>query len=110
MCRASSADSVPTGFVLPVIMPAANREPRFSPNDLIADFESRDVQTCSKFSREPAGVPEITHVARKETVCLRPIDAVIVRNFAGAVAVVETGFMPPLRIVFDAVRRIGDHE
>ena len=107
----SLAHRVPAGFVLPVIIAAAQGEVLLAPDKLGAQLQPAGGQTGGDDIAVQSPVPDIRDVTGEQRIGLTPVGAIIVehlapREFAGT----EAAARPPGWIVFDPVRRIGDHQ
>jgi hypothetical protein len=106
-----ASDRVPARLVLPVIVPAGEREAVLAPDDLGTDLEAAGLERFLHNAGEAAGMPDIGDLAGKERPGLAPVGGVVVRHPAHlAGAGVHPGTSPPVRLVVDPVGRVGDHQ
>jgi len=106
----------------PVVRSGEHR-PLLVPDNLLMVHEANSQQAIENFTGEPRGMPDITGFQTgNQGKCLRPIGARIAGNTGFAVAfgslllqiarlgrpaAVQPGPIPPLRIQFNAVGRVG---
>ena len=96
--------------MLPMIVATAEDQPVLCPDDLRPDGEARVRQAVGHGRGMQRTVPDIGHIARKQCPSLSPIGAVIVQHLAGTLGLGSTCLVPPRRIVFNAIGRVGDHQ
>ena len=95
----------------PVIRAARDGEVLLHPDDLRSDLESAGLQADRYLGSVDTGMPDVGDVTGKQRPSLRPIDPVVVRDFADLASPrVETRLLAPLRFESNAIRRIGHHE
>src|SRR5437762_11041150 len=100
--------------MLPVIMPAGNRESGFWPNNLTPQLESTFLYRLLDLTAEEAGIPYIDHRSRKQPIGFRPIHTMVIGDFAfasrGKTDVTRSRrFITPSWGVVHAVRGIRIH-
>src|ERR1700720_3990280 len=105
------AHGVPAGFVLPMIIAAAQGEVLFGPDDLSARLQPASRQTGGGDIAVQSPVPNIGDIPGEQRIGLPPVDAIVVEHLAlRQLAGTEAAARSPGRIVADAIRRIGDHQ
>src|SRR5215470_8724486 len=105
------AHRVPAGFMLPVIIAAAQGEVLLDPDDLRAQLQPAGRQAGGDDIAVQCSVPDIGDVAGEQRIRFSPIGAIIVEYLAsGERAGAETAARSPGRLIADPIRRIGDHE
>jgi hypothetical protein len=105
------AHSVPTGFVLPVVIAAAQGEVLLGPDDLSARLQLAGGQTGSDDISVQSPVPNIRDIPGEQRIHLTPVGAIVVehlapREFVGTEALARS----PRRLIPDPIRRIGNHQ
>ena len=92
-------------------MPPGENQTFLGPDDLGADVEAAGDKAFRDRGRVQRPVPDIGHIAGEEGPGLAPVGAVVVQDHAGALGLLAgQRFVAPGGIVFDAIRRVGDHE
>ena len=107
---ALGAHRIPAGFMLPVIVTAAEDQPVLGPDDLRPDGEARVRQAVGHGRGMQRAMPDIGDITREQRPCLAPVGPVVVQHLAGAFGLRGPGLVAPGGIVFDAVGRVGDHQ
>src|SRR5690242_10746241 len=107
---ASGTHRVPAGFMLPVIIAAADHQSLLRPDDLGADGKVLTDQTFGNRPGMQRGVPDIRDVAGEERPGGGPVRALVVRYFANTRGLVDAALMSPVRVIVHAIGRVGDHE
>lgn len=101
---------IPAGFVLPVIVAAAQHQPVLGPDDLRPDGKASGGEAFGHGRRVQGSMPDIGDIAREQRPGLAPVGAVVVQDPAGASGLCCTRLVAPGRIVFHAIGRIGHHQ
>ena len=105
------AHRVPAGFVLPVVIAAAQGEVLLGPDDLSAQLQPAGRQIGGHDIAVQRAVPDIGDIPGKQRIGLPPVGAIVVEHLAlRELAAAEAAARSPGRIVADPVRRIGDHQ
>src|SRR6516162_526567 len=105
------AHRVPAGFVLPMIIAAAQGEVVLGPDDLSAQLQPASRQTSGNDIAVQSPVPDIGDIAGKQRIGLPPVDAIVVEHLAPRQgAATAAAARSPGRVVGNPVRRIGDHQ
>src|SRR5581483_5505951 len=110
MAGRSLSYRIETGFVLPVIIAAAQHQAGLGPYDLRPNQEAASIKTLGNGLRVNPRVPDVSDLARKQAPSFTPIGAVIIVDPAGPRGRGNTGFDSPIGIVLDAVGRVGHHQ
>src|SRR6201981_3900837 len=104
------AHRVPAGFMLPVIIAAAQGEVLLDPDDLRAQLQPASRQAGGDDIAVQCSVPDIGDVAGEQRIRLSPIGTVVVEHLTlSELAGAEPAARSPGRLVADPIRRIGDH-
>jgi hypothetical protein len=82
----------------------------FRPDDLAADSESAAFEAACYLGGMNAGVPNVSHVSRKQLICFDPIYLIVVLNRSGLSDCSKPGPFAPHRIVFGTVGLISNHQ
>src|SRR5712672_521969 len=102
---------VPAGFVLPVIIAAAQGEVLLGPDDLSARMQPAGRQTGGNNVAVQSPVPDVGDIAGEQRVRLPPVGAIVVEHLAPReIAGTKAAARSPGRVVADPIRRIGDHQ
>src|ERR1700746_1406684 len=111
MTALALAHGVPAGFVLPVIIAAAQREVLLGPDDLSTKLQPASSQTGGDDVAVQGPMPDIGHVPREQRIGHPPAGAIVVQHRAlRKLAPAELAARSPGRLVADPIRRIGDHQ
>src|SRR5688572_22161033 len=73
VCRSAAANGVPARLMLPVIMPAAEREVLLGPDDLRPDLKARCCESAHHLSGMNTGMPHIGNIAAEQLIRRGPI-------------------------------------
>ena len=95
----------------PVIIAAADHQPRLVPDDLRPDGKARARQTLGHRRGVQRPVPDVCDIPGEQRPGLAPVGAVVVHHSAhrGASAV-QLQLLAPAWIVVHPVRRVGHHQ
>src|ERR1700754_1709381 len=74
-------DRIPRRFVLPMVIAAANDQPRLVPNDLGADGKTSGFKASLQLGGMQRSMPHIGNDARKQCPGLPPVGLVVVEDF-----------------------------
>ena len=97
--------------MLPMVVTTAQREVLLAPDDLRARPQPAAGQTGGDHLTAQRAGPHVSDIARKQRIGFAPIGAIIVEHRSPRQpASAKLAACPPRRIVFDPVRRIGDHQ
>src|SRR5262249_46085855 len=107
--RASAYGKI-AGFVLQVITAAPDHKVWLNPNQLGSDLKPGGFETAPDNGSLNAGVPDVSERSRIKYVGLLPIRTVVIQDRSyGPIRFTECA-IPPVRIVFNAVWRVCNHD
>src|SRR5690606_30940331 len=102
---------IPAGLMLPMVVAAREDQLALVPDDLAAELEAAGGKAIADHAGKQAGMPDIGDVAREQGPCFAPVRLVVVQHVAlGRAAGSNACFLPPGRVIFHPVGRIGDHQ
>jgi len=107
---AGFAHGIPSGFVLPVVITAAQDQPLLGPDDLRPDGEASDFKTFGDRGCMQRAMLDIGDVAGEERPRLAPVGAIIVQHLARALGLGRACLVAPARIILHTVGWIGHHQ
>src|SRR5580700_6232859 len=83
----------------------------FIPDNLLVVQEPKLEQSVQHLASELRSMPNIRSLeAGNQRECLRPSGTSIARAWLGRTVAVQAGAIAPLRVEFDSIRRICDHQ
>jgi len=86
--RLALADAIPAGLVLVGIVPAADREVRLAPHQLVSDLEACRLERGPREDHVVAGRrPRVSNHARKQRPRLGPVGPVVIGDLPAAAAI-----------------------
>src|SRR6267378_1452920 len=90
------AHCVPAGFVLPVIVSAAQREVLLGPDDLSAKLQPAGGEAGSNDVAVESAVPDVGDISGEQRIRFPPVGAIVVEHFASReLAPAEVAARPP---------------
>src|SRR5262245_54787156 len=96
--------------MLDVVMSAADHKVGLAPDDLAADFKPTGFETLSHNDRLHTRMPHVRYRSSKQVPRFAPVGAIVVANGSDRTVCFPEGGIAPIRLILDAVRRIGHHE
>ena len=105
------AHRVPTGFMLPMVIAAAQGEVLLGPDDLSARLQPAAGQIGGDNVTVERPVPDISDIPGEQRISLSPVGAIVVEHLSlRELAPANLAARPPARFIADPVWRIGDHQ